>query len=89
MWTYWGIISGISLCKFLKSEVTRSYFLQQHEERYEFKREQIYTFMKIPREIEKLIGYGFFQVRVLTVDYIYDINYNRNGNPQHFISVRW
>ncbi|XP_043243600.1 protein TAPT1 homolog [Amphibalanus amphitrite] len=52
----------ISLCKFLKSEVTRSYFLQQHEERYEFKREQIYTFMKIPREIEKLIGYGFFQV---------------------------
>ncbi|XP_037083215.1 protein TAPT1 homolog [Pollicipes pollicipes] len=52
----------ISLCKFLKSEVTRSYFLQQYEERYEFKREQIYTFMKIPREVEKLIGYGFFQV---------------------------
>lgn len=52
----------VSLCKFLKSEVTRSYFPEQYEERYDFKREQIYTFMKIPREVEKLIGYGFFQV---------------------------
>jgi len=49
-----------SLLAYLRSEVTRGYHLENDEERYKVKREKVYTFFKIPRELEKFMSYGFF-----------------------------
>lgn len=50
-----------SLLKFLGVELTRGYMLEHDEERYSARREKVYSFMKIPREVEKFMSYGFFQ----------------------------
>jgi len=50
----------MSLFSYIKNEVTRSYLLDHDQERYALKREKIYTFMRIPRELEKFMSYGFF-----------------------------
>jgi len=49
-----------SLLRYISSEVTRSYMLEHDQERYRSKREKMYTFMRIPRELEKFMSYGFF-----------------------------
>lgn len=51
----------ISLRQFLKTELTRGYQLENDEERFSARREKVYSFMKIPREVEKFMTYGFFQ----------------------------
>ena len=50
----------MSIWTYLSSEVTRGYVLEADEERYTTRRQKIYTFMKIPRELEKFMSYGFF-----------------------------
>ena len=56
-----GAGAGVmSLFRYISSEVTRSYMLEHDQERYTSKREKMYTFMKIPRELEKFMSYGFF-----------------------------
>ncbi|XP_076634267.1 protein TAPT1 homolog [Colletes latitarsis] len=52
---------GVSLARFLQTELTRGYQLQYDEERFSARREKIYSFMKIPREVEKFMTYGFLQ----------------------------
>lgn len=42
-------------------ELTRGYELEHDEERYSARREKVYSFMKIPREVEKFMIYGFMQ----------------------------
>ena len=46
--------SGWSLMKYMKAELTRGYLLEHDEARYTEKRERVYTFMKIPTEMEKV-----------------------------------
>ncbi|XP_055676739.1 protein TAPT1 homolog [Lutzomyia longipalpis] len=50
-----------SLYDFLKVELTRGYMLEHDEERYSARRQKIYAFMKIPREVESFIFYGVLQ----------------------------
>ncbi|KAF5270315.1 hypothetical protein FQR65_LT05503 [Abscondita terminalis] len=50
-----------SLLSFLQVELTRSYVLEHDEERYSARREKVYSFMRIPREVEKFMIYGFMQ----------------------------
>ncbi|KAI5706833.1 hypothetical protein M8J76_008339 [Diaphorina citri] len=50
-----------SLLKFLGVELKRSYALEFDEEQYSARREKVYTFLKIPKEAEKFMAYGFFQ----------------------------
>nr|XP_022919638.1 protein TAPT1 homolog [Onthophagus taurus] len=50
-----------SLFSFLHVELTRGYVLEHDEERYSARREKVYSFMKIPREVEKFMSYGFMQ----------------------------
>lgn len=52
---------GPSLIKFLKGELTRDYLLEHDKERYSAKREKVYSFMRIPLEVEKYMLYGFMQ----------------------------
>ncbi|XP_015111749.1 protein TAPT1 homolog [Diachasma alloeum] len=52
---------GVSIFEFVKTELTRGYQLEHDEERFSARREKIYSFMKIPREVEKFMSYGFFQ----------------------------
>lgn len=41
--------------------MTRGYVPEHDEERFTARREKIYTFMKIPRELEKFLAYGVLQ----------------------------
>ncbi|XP_071947913.1 transmembrane anterior posterior transformation protein 1 homolog [Antedon mediterranea] len=52
--------NNLSLFKYLNAELTRGYFLQHDEAKYEQKRERVYTFFKIQKEVEKMMWYGFF-----------------------------
>ncbi|CAK1555115.1 unnamed protein product [Leptosia nina] len=52
---------GVSLFTFLHVELTRGYLLEHDEERFSARREKVYSFIKIPQELEKFMAYGFFQ----------------------------
>lgn len=53
---------GVSLMQFLRTELTRGYQLEHDEERFSARREKVYSFIKIPREVERFMTYGFLQV---------------------------
>ncbi len=53
-------VVAVSLLSYLRSEVTREYQLEEDEERYRAKRQKMYSFLTIPRELEKFMSYGFF-----------------------------
>lgn len=50
-----------SFTDFLRIELTRGYVLEHDEERYSARRQKIYTFMSIPRELERFMAYGVLQ----------------------------
>lgn len=50
-----------SLWNFLNVELTRGYELDNSEDRFSIRREKIYSFMKIPKEVERFMLYGFMQ----------------------------
>uniref|UniRef100_A0A665U7T1 Transmembrane anterior posterior transformation 1a n=1 Tax=Echeneis naucrates TaxID=173247 RepID=A0A665U7T1_ECHNA len=49
-----------SLARFICTELTRGYFLEHNEAKYTERREKVYTCMRIPKELEKLMIFGFF-----------------------------
>ncbi|XP_069387129.1 transmembrane anterior posterior transformation protein 1 homolog isoform X2 [Paralichthys olivaceus] len=49
-----------SLSRFICTELTRGYFLEHNEAKYTERRERVYTCMRIPKELEKLMTFGFF-----------------------------
>ncbi|KAI3351449.1 hypothetical protein L3Q82_020303 [Scortum barcoo] len=49
-----------SLSRFIATELTRGYFLEHNEAKYTERRERVYTCMRIPKELEKLMTFGFF-----------------------------
>ncbi|XP_061747631.1 transmembrane anterior posterior transformation protein 1 homolog isoform X1 [Nerophis ophidion] len=49
-----------SLTRFVCTELTRGYFLEHNEAKYTERREKVYTCMRIPKELEKLMIFGFF-----------------------------
>lgn len=60
--TNWNFYFAVSFKQFLQTELTRGYQLEHDEKRFSARREKIYSFFKIPREVEKFMTYGFFQV---------------------------
>ncbi|KAF8767577.1 Transmembrane anterior posterior like protein [Argiope bruennichi] len=50
-----------SVFDYLYGELRRGYLLENDEQRFTERREKFYIFLKIPKEIEKFIIYGFFQ----------------------------
>uniref|UniRef100_A0A3Q3MG84 Transmembrane anterior posterior transformation 1a n=1 Tax=Mastacembelus armatus TaxID=205130 RepID=A0A3Q3MG84_9TELE len=52
--------SDPSLTRFICTELTRGYFLEHNEAKYTERRERVYTCMRIPKELEKLMIFGFF-----------------------------
>ncbi|XP_029918302.1 transmembrane anterior posterior transformation protein 1 homolog [Myripristis murdjan] len=52
--------SDPSLARFMCAELTRGYFLEHNEAKYTERRERVYTCMRIPKELEKLMIFGFF-----------------------------
>ncbi|XP_074848625.1 transmembrane anterior posterior transformation protein 1 homolog isoform X2 [Carettochelys insculpta] len=53
-------VSDLSLLRFIGAELTRGYFLEHNEAKYTERRERVYTCMRIPRELEKLMFFGIF-----------------------------
>uniref|UniRef100_A0A8C5GCQ5 Transmembrane anterior posterior transformation protein 1 homolog n=1 Tax=Gouania willdenowi TaxID=441366 RepID=A0A8C5GCQ5_GOUWI len=49
-----------SVTRFVCAELTRGYFLEHNEAKYTERRERVYTCMRIPKELEKLMIFGFF-----------------------------
>ncbi|XP_073198553.1 transmembrane anterior posterior transformation protein 1 homolog isoform X5 [Lepidochelys kempii] len=52
--------ADLSLLRFISAELTRGYFLEHNEAKYTERRERVYTCMRIPRELEKLMFFGIF-----------------------------
>uniref|UniRef100_H3CFA3 Transmembrane anterior posterior transformation 1b n=1 Tax=Tetraodon nigroviridis TaxID=99883 RepID=H3CFA3_TETNG len=52
--------ADLSLFKFITTELTRGYFLEHNEAKYTERRERVYTCLRIPKELEKLMTFGFF-----------------------------
>ncbi|XP_071314492.1 transmembrane anterior posterior transformation protein 1 homolog isoform X2 [Trachinotus anak] len=52
--------ADLSLARFICTELTRGYFLEHNEAKYTERRERVYTCMRIPKELEKLMIFGFF-----------------------------
>uniref|UniRef100_A0A1A8E9G5 Transmembrane anterior posterior transformation 1 n=2 Tax=Nothobranchius kadleci TaxID=1051664 RepID=A0A1A8E9G5_NOTKA len=53
-------LSDLSLGRFITTEITRGYFLEHNEAKYTERREKVYTCLRIPKELEKLMTFGFF-----------------------------
>nr|XP_046226562.1 transmembrane anterior posterior transformation protein 1 homolog [Scatophagus argus] len=53
-------MSDLSLVRFITTELTRGYFLEHNEAKYTERRERVYTCLRIPKELEKLMTFGFF-----------------------------
>ncbi|XP_067615804.1 protein TAPT1 homolog [Eurosta solidaginis] len=53
--------SFMDFFKFFNVELTRGYILEHDEERYTARRQKIYSFMRIPRDLERFIVYGIMQ----------------------------
>ncbi|XP_061536264.1 transmembrane anterior posterior transformation protein 1 homolog isoform X2 [Phycodurus eques] len=53
-------LSDLSLVRFVTTELTRGYFLEHNEAKYAEGREKVYTCLRIPKELEKLMTFGFF-----------------------------
>ncbi|XP_014790977.1 transmembrane anterior posterior transformation protein 1 homolog [Octopus bimaculoides] len=53
--------SGFSLFSYFTSELTRGYVPEKDQKNFTEKRKRIYTFIKIPFELEQFVIYGFFQ----------------------------
>ncbi|KAM9792405.1 transmembrane anterior posterior transformation protein 1 homolog [Neosynchiropus ocellatus] len=53
-------LSDLSLIRFITTELTRGYFLEHNEAKYTERREKVYTCLRIPKELEKLMTFGFF-----------------------------
>nr|XP_020476408.1 transmembrane anterior posterior transformation protein 1 homolog [Monopterus albus] len=53
-------LSDFSLIRFITTELTRGYFLEHNEAKYTERRERVYTCLRIPKELEKLMTFGFF-----------------------------
>ncbi|ESO08888.1 hypothetical protein HELRODRAFT_186784 [Helobdella robusta] len=51
----------LSLWEYLSYEVTRNYWLENDEAKFQERRKRVYSFIKIPKELEKFMIYGFFQ----------------------------
>ncbi|KAG7270646.1 hypothetical protein CRUP_032165 [Coryphaenoides rupestris] len=46
-------LSDLSLVRFIRTELTRGYFLEHNEAKYTERREKVYTCLRIPKELEK------------------------------------
>uniref|UniRef100_A0A673A2R5 Transmembrane anterior posterior transformation 1b n=1 Tax=Sphaeramia orbicularis TaxID=375764 RepID=A0A673A2R5_9TELE len=53
-------VTDLSLVRFITAELTRGYFLEHNEAKYTERRERVYTCLRIPKELEKLMTFGFF-----------------------------
>uniref|UniRef100_A0A8C5H0G7 Transmembrane anterior posterior transformation protein 1 homolog n=1 Tax=Gouania willdenowi TaxID=441366 RepID=A0A8C5H0G7_GOUWI len=53
-------LADLSLFRFITTELTRGYFLEHNEAKYTERREKVYTCLRIPKELEKLMTFGFF-----------------------------
>ncbi|XP_033164847.1 protein TAPT1 homolog [Drosophila mauritiana] len=56
-----GETSTNTFYDFFKVEMTRGYMLEHDEERYSARRQKIYSFMRIPRDLERFMVYGIMQ----------------------------
>ncbi|CAK8689722.1 transmembrane anterior posterior transformation protein 1 homolog [Clavelina lepadiformis] len=50
--------SKMNFFEYFTMELTHGYFMDQNDTRYSERRQRVYTFLKQPREIEKMMGYG-------------------------------
>ena len=56
---YWRrkvYISGVSLLSYISDELNRDYMLEHNEQKLKERRRRVYTFVKTPRELEKVFN---------------------------------
>ena len=84
-------ISVVSLLSYISDELNRDYMLEHNEQKLKERRRRVYTFVKTPRELEKvfifllLLGVAIFTI--LNVAYIHIKALVTQKVVQHFISI--
>lgn len=71
IYLYHIFFSSGSLWDFICVEFTRGYSLENDEKEFSDRREKVYTFMKIPLEVERFMFYGFCQVCIYLILFYY------------------
>ena len=51
------LLAGVSLLSYIVDEVKRDYLLEYNEKKLRERRKRVYTFMKTPRELEKVLQF--------------------------------
>lgn len=62
------LISELSFMKYVMAEVFSGKLMELEEDKYTERREKVYTFMKIPREFEKVLARCFLFVHIYPFD---------------------
>lgn len=78
-----------SLWDFIRIEFKRGYSLENDEKEFSDRREKVYTFMKIPLEVERFMFYGFCQVYAqfyIILDF-FVFNHNTKFFTQYFVLI--
>lgn len=58
---YYFFFTDASVFDYLCGELRRGYLLENDEQRFAERREKFYIFLRIPREIEKVLYFLFYQ----------------------------
>lgn len=64
------------MMSFFTTELTRGYLLERDKAKFSERRERVYTFMKTPRELEKVLRCCIFHERVLSIQFCRDSIFN-------------
>lgn len=57
------------MMSFFTTELTRGYLLERDKAKFSERRERVYTFMKTPRELEKVFRFCLSRERVIPVQF--------------------
>ncbi|XP_016102749.1 transmembrane anterior posterior transformation protein 1 homolog [Sinocyclocheilus grahami] len=66
-------VSDPSLVRFISAELTRGYFLEHNEAKYTERRERVYTCLRIPKELEKLMSSGCVWKKILLIEELKEV----------------
>ncbi len=69
---------------YLYAEVTRGYMLEHDEAKFKEKRKRVYTFAKIPKELEKVSTFKFFRILGFRVNFYVE----KSIIPPFYSSIR-
>lgn len=67
---YYYFFTDASVFDYLCGELRRGYLLENDEQRFAERREKFYIFLRIPREIEKVLYFLFYRISYFHISFV-------------------